>query len=413
MDRTAIVLPLRQVLQNASGATFVRDVPAPVCPDGGVLVRNEFSAVSSGTERSRMAAAQRSVASRVRERPELALKAAERVRADGIRGTRDLLRGARTAETATGYSSAGTVVEVGGAVRGLVPGDRVACAGAGYANHAEVVAVPANLCARVPSGVALEAAALTTIGAIALHGIRLAEVRLGDRVAVVGCGLVGQLTIRLLASAGAEIFALDLDAGRVEWALAGGAHHGFAVDPQAAAAVRAASGAVGVDQVLVTAASSTSEPLVLAAGLVRDRGTVVLVGDVPVEAPRSAFFEKELDFRVSRSYGPGRYDAEYERRGLDYPIGYVRWTEQRNMACVLDLQARGALVLDDLIEEILPIERAEDVYARLTGPAVDRPRGAFVFSYGDPVVAPVRAAGLSARPEPLHSTGAVRIGLIG
>ncbi|MFN2628808.1 MAG: bi-domain-containing oxidoreductase, partial [Gaiellaceae bacterium] len=405
------MLGLRQILQNAAGATFVRDVPAPTCPDANVLVRNEFSVVSSGTERSRVAAAKKSLVTRVMERPELALKVVERVRHDGIRGTHDHVRRSLRGETSTGYSSAGTVIEVGSAVRGIVLGDRVACAGAGFANHAAIISVPRNLCARVPAGVPMEAAALTTIAAIALHGIRLADVRLGDRVAIVGCGLVGQISVRLLLAAGAEVFALDLDAGRVESALACGAHHGLLVNEQTVASVRASSGALGVDQAVITAASATSDPLVLAAGLVRDRGTVVLVGDVPIEAPRSVFFEKELDFRVSRSYGPGRYDAEYERRGLDYPIGYVRWTEQRNMACVLDLQARGALVLGDLIEEIVPIERADEVYDRLCGPADGRPRGAFAFSYVAAAV--VSPSARAAAPAPLSVDGGVRVGLIG
>jgi predicted dehydrogenase len=403
---------LRQVLQSASGATFVRDVPPPACPPGHVLVRNAFSAVSSGTERSRVAAAQRSLVSRVVERPELALKVVERARQDGLRATHDLLRRSQGEETATGYSSAGTVIELGAAARGLAVGDRVACAGAGYANHAEVVSVPRNLCARVPPGVPLEAAALTTIAAIALHAVRLADVRLGDRVAVVGCGLVGQIAVRLLAAAGAVVLAFDLDPGRVEAARAGGAERGFLVGEGTRAAATAAAGGDGVDQALVCAAAPTSDPLVLAAGLVRDRGAVVLVGDVPVEAPRSLFFAKELSFRVSRSYGPGRYDADYEERGLDYPIGYVRWTEQRNMACVLDLQARGSLALGDLIDEVVPVARAEEVYARLAGPPAGRPSGAFVFSYdgAEPVAAepPVRPDASLARVD-----GPVRIGLIG
>ena len=404
---------MKQVLQNSSGDTVVRDVPPPPCPPGGVLVRNEFSVISSGTERARVE--QKSALGRVMERPELALKAVDRVRREGLRETRQMVHQMLSEESPSGYSCAGTVVEVGAAVRGLSVGDRVACAGAGHANHAEIISVPRNLCARVPDGVPMEAAALTTIASIALHGIRLAEVRLGDRVAVIGCGLLGQIACRLLRAAGAHVIAIDIDPERVEQASAGGAHDGFAVADDTGDAVRATTGGIGVDEVLVTAAAASSDPVVLAADVARERATVVLVGDVLIDVPRDPLYMKELTFRVSRSYGPGRYDADYEERGLDYPIGYVRWTEQRNMECVLDLQSRGALALRDLIDDVVPIERAQDAYARIAGPASGRPRGALAFGYGEhenggaaPVESPPTAA-----LSPLESGRAVRIGLIG
>jgi predicted dehydrogenase len=386
---------MKQVIQTAAGATFVRDVPPPPCPPTSVLVRTEMSVISSGTERARVEEGQRSLVSRVRDRPELALKAVNRVRRDGLRQTRELIRQQLDEEATSGYSSAGTVIEVGAAVRGISVGDRVACAGVGHANHAELVSIPRNLCVKVPPGVPVGAAALTTIASIALHGVRLADVRLGDRVAVVGCGLVGQITCRLLVAAGAEVFALDIDERRVKAAVSAGAHHGIVATEGAAATVLAATDGVGVDQVLVTAAASSNEPLLLGAEVARDRAALILVGAVPIDIPREPLFEKELSFRVSRSYGPGRYDLDYEERGLDYPIGYVRWTEQRNMAAILDLQARGALVLADLVEEVFPVERAEEAYVRLSGPAETRPLGALAFSY--------------APPEPNGASGVVRI----
>jgi predicted dehydrogenase/threonine dehydrogenase-like Zn-dependent dehydrogenase len=406
---------MRQVIQTVAGATFVRDVPPPPCPPASVLVRNDVSVISSGTERTRVEEGQRSIVARVRDRPELALKAVNRVRRDGLRQTRELIRQQFEEESTSGYSSAGTVVEVGAAVPGIGVGDRVACAGVGHASHAEIVSIPRNLCVKVPDGVPIEAAALTTIASIALHGVRLADVRLGDRVAVVGCGLVGQITCRLLAAAGAEVFALDIDERRVAAGVAGGAHHGVRVDDGAAEAVLAATGGVGVDQSLVTAAATTNDPLLLGAELARDRGALVLVGAVPIEIPREALFEKELSFRVSRSYGPGRYDLDYEERGIDYPIGYVRWTEQRNMAAILDLQARGALGLADLVEDVVPVDRAEEAYARLSGPPEERPLGAIGFSY--PAAEPdgadrrIRVAGHA--PAAAGRDAAVRIGLIG
>ena len=371
---------MKQVLQDRSGSTQVRDVPAPSCAPGSILVRNAFSVISSGTERSRVETSQKSLIGKARARPDLVREVAAKARREGIRSTTQAVRRKLSEETPVGYSSAGVVVEVGPGVRGISPGDRVACAGVGHANHAEIVSVPANLVAKVPAGVSLKAAAMTTIAAIPLHGIRLAGVAVGESVAVVGCGLVGQIGCRLLRAAGATVFALDIDQTRVDQALVGGADAGFVSDSRGAESVRQATGGRGVDHVLVTAAAPSNDPLLLGAEIARDRGTVVLVGDVPVTFPRAALYDKELSFRISRSYGPGRYDLEYEERGLDYPIGYVRWTEQRNMECVLELQEAGRLQLDDLIE-VVPVDDAQDAYERLLGDSSSRPHGALALAY--------------------------------
>jgi predicted dehydrogenase/threonine dehydrogenase-like Zn-dependent dehydrogenase len=411
---------VRQVLESRGGVIVVRDVPSPPCRPGSVLVRNSFSVISSGTERARLVAAQKSLLAKVRDRP--VGEVIERVRREGLDVIQHAVRPETSGETAFGYSSAGVVIEVGEAVRNFSPGDRVACAGVGYASHAEIVAVPANLCALVPEGVALETAAMTTIAAVALHAIRLAGVGPGDRVAVVGCGLVGQIACRLLRAAGATVFALDVDSARVEQARDGGATFAFHAGPSAARAVVDASKGVGVDAILVTAAAASNDPLLLAAEIARDRGAIVLVGDVPVELPRVPLYEKELLFRVSRSYGPGRYDVEYEERGLDYPIGYVRWTEQRNMECVLELQAQGVIDLRDLVE-VEPVEQAAAACARLVGPPESRPRGAIALRYldtqprsaeradGERVVAVATPA--SQRAAVAVGDGPVRVGLIG
>jgi predicted dehydrogenase len=399
--------------------TVVRDVPAPPCPPGSVLVTNAYSVISSGTERSRVELSKKSLLGKARERPDLVREVIARTRREGIRSTGEAVRRQLGQETAVGYSSAGTVIEVGEAVAGFSPGDRVACAGGGHANHAEIVSVPTNLCARVPENVGLEVAAMTTIAAIALHGIRLADVRVGERIAVIGCGLVGQIACRLAQAAGAEVFAIDLDQKRVDTALAHGAHHGAVADAGTADRLLTATRQVGMDAVVITAAAPSNDPLMLATAIARDRGSVVLVGSVPIQMPRPALYDKELSFRVSRSYGPGRYDTEYEERGLDYPIGYVRWTEKRNMEAVLELQARGRLELSDLIDEVVPVERAKDAYARLTGPVTQQPRGALVIRYGNDErqvdAAPV------ALPAPLSAAAAnvrvvappVRVALIG
>lgn len=404
---------MKQVLQTRTGLTVVREVPAPPCAPGSVLVRNEFSVISAGTEGSRVALAQKSLLGKARERPDLVRTVVDRARREGFRSTRSAVQRQLNQESAAGYSSAGRVVEIGASVSGFQPGDRVACAGGGRANHAELVSVPSNLCANVPDEVSMEAAALTTIAAIALHGIRLAEVSLGDRVAVIGCGLVGQITCRLLAAAGAEVFALDLDPARVEAARAAGADHAVEAGAEAAARVAAATQGVGVDAALVTAASNSNAPLVLGAEMARDRGALVVVGDVPTELPRPLLFGKELSLRVSRSYGPGRYDREYEERGLDYPIGYVRWTEKRNMECVLGLQARGHLDLAGVIEEILPVDAAAEAYERLTGSSEARPRGAMVLAYPEAASNGRASSGPVAPGAAPRATDAPRVGLVG
>lgn len=410
---------MKQVLQNGSGLTIVRDVPAPPCPPGSLLVRNAFSAISSGTERTRVTRSKKSLLARARERPELAGEVIDRARREGIKSTYEAVKRKLETTTPVGYSSAGHVVEIGSAVAVFDVGEPVACAGGGHANHAEIVAVPANLCARVPDRVSLEAASLTAIASIALHAVRLADARVGDRVAVIGFGLVGQIAARLLQAGGIEVFALDIEPSRVERSLTGGAEHAFVAEGDVAERVLYATNGIGMDSVLVTAASTSSDPLVIAAEIARDRGTVVLVGDVPIDVPRVPFYQKELAFRVSRSYGPGRYDREYEERGLDYPIGYVRWTEKRNMEAVLALQARGRLDLDDLVDDVVPVEEAATAYERLAAPPRERPQGALLLSYGrtdgamaEPVTVatPVRRTdrtAFSASPSP------VRIGLIG
>ncbi len=393
---------MKQVLQvRRSGATVVRDVPLPRCAPGEVLVQNMFSAISSGTERARVELSQKSLLGKARARPDLVREVWGRARRQGMRATLQAVQHRLGEEAPVGYSSAGAVVEVGEHARALQHGDLVACAG-GTANHAEFVAVPANLCVPIPQNVPLESAAITTIAAIAMHGIRLADARVGSRVAVIGCGLVGQIALRLLRAAGAETFALDIDPRRVEQARAGGADHGFVIDGSTAEQVWARTGAVGIDEVVVAAAAQGSEPLLLAADIARDRGAVVLVGAVPIEFPRAPLYDKELRFRVSRSYGPGRYDPEYEERGLDYPIGYVRWTEKRNMEAVLRLQAQGLVSLSDLVE-VVPVEQAADAYVRLTGGPQAQLRGAIVLSYGA-----ASGAASNGRPTTSPDSGAIQ-----
>jgi len=261
-------------------------------------------------------------------------------------------------------------------------GDRVACGGEGAA-HAEVLCVPVNLCAKVPDGVSLEHAAFTTIGAIALQGLRQAGVTLGECVAVIGLGLLGQLAVQLLKANGCRVLGIDLDPAKVAMAEKLGADKTMVRgDPNLEAAVSAFSRGYGVDAVLITAAGSSNDPVELAVDMCRDRGRIVVVGGVKMDVPRDACYYKELEVRLSRSYGPWRYDPVYEEKGIDYPIGYVRWTEQRNMQAFLDLLAAGKLNLADLITHRFPFAQAEQAYPLLTAdhPVDHAPLG-IVFEY--------------------------------
>ena len=416
---------MKQVLQDQSGGTFVRDLPSPDCPVAGALVLTAFSAISSGSERTRVEESRKSLIGKALERPDLVRQVVEKARTEGVRTAQAAVRNKLSSETAIGYSSSGVVMEVGPEARGVNLGDRVACCGMGHANHAEICAMPRNMMAKVPDGVSLETASMATIAAIALHGVRLSGATLGERVAVIGTGLVGQITCRLLQAQGAEVFAIDVDEGRVDYAVNHGAHHGIVAEDSASDRISHLTGGVGVDAVVVTAASDDPAPLLLGAEIARDRGSLVLVGAVPIEIPRTPLYEKELRFRVSRSYGPGRYDPEYEERGLDYPIGYVRWTEQRNMRAVLELQGRGQIQLDDLVDEVIPAEQAEAAYARLVDEDLSRrPLGALVLSYGNENDRPtatgdvVDSAWSSSDPPKSETTfesttGDIRIGLVG
>ncbi len=340
---------MRQLLQNVStGELTVEEVPPPSADMTSLLVATRFSLISAGTERAVMALGNQSLLGKARARPDLVAKMIENAKAEGLATTYAKVRGRLSEPNTLGYSLSGTVLR---ACEGApaAPGELVACAGAGHATHAEIVSVPRNLCARVPDGVTAEDAAYATVASIALHGVRLAEVGLGDVVAVIGLGLVGQLTLELAAAAGCVALGLDPAPTRVDLARAAGF---FATSDQGEldAELRRLTERRGADGVLVTAASNSSEPVATATAVARERAVVCIVGDVAISSPRAPLFSKELRLVVSRSYGPGRYDPTYEERGIDYPPGYVRWTEGRNLAEALRLMASGkapALQVDD------------------------------------------------------------------
>ncbi len=362
---------MKQVLQfRRSGATRVVDVPAPMAAAGGLLVRNRWSLISPGTERMLVEAGGANLLQTARKRPDLVRQVADKARRDGLSATLETIRGRLDVAVPLGYSCAGEVLEVGQHVVGFANGDRVACAGAGRANHAEIVAVPRNLSVRVPDSVSLEDAAFVTVGAIALQGVRIADVRVGETCVVIGLGLVGQLTAQILQAAGCRVFGIDVAPDKVELAHAlGAADACLRSDPDLVERVRAFSDGRGADSVLITAATGSSDPVQVASTLARDRAVVVAVGMVGMDVPRNAYYEKELQLRLSRSYGPGRYDPLYEEQGIDYPIGYVRWTEQRNMQAFLDLVADGKVRPAPLVTHRVPIQDAEHAYRIVTGEA--------------------------------------------
>jgi predicted dehydrogenase len=367
---------MKQILQHArTGEITVEEVPAPQLLPGCVLVRIVASVVSAGTERASTQFARKSLLQKAQSRPDLVREVISKVQRDGIFSAIQAVRSRLEQPQSPGYSSAGTIIAVGEGVTDLQPGDRVACAGAGFAVHAEVACIPRLLVARIPARstrgdeVPFDEAAFATLGAVALHGIRTSEVKLGDLVAVIGLGLLGQLTVQLLKAAGCRVLGMDIDASRADLARQMGAE----AVASSASAFRdlcvETSHAAGVDCVLITAETSSSDPVNLAGAIARDRAVVVAVGTVGMDIERKAYYEKELDFRISRSYGPGRYDTAYEQKGRDYPIGYVRWTETRNMEAFVQFLAENKVDVGALITHRFPIERAQSAYDLITGKA--------------------------------------------
>ena len=340
----------------------MEELPPPALKPGGVLVRTAYSLISAGTERMAVETAQSSLVGKARSRPDLVRQVFDTFKREGLRSTYEKVKSKLTQMKALGYSASGVVTAVGRDVKEFKAGDRIACAGAGYASHAEVIFVPKNLCAKLPDGASLESACYTTVGAIALQGIRQADTRLGEAVAVIGLGLVGQLTVQLLKAAGCQVIGIDIDKAACELARKSGADTVANDQASARAACLSLTEGRGADCVLITAGTKSNEPVELAGELARDRARVVVVGLVGMDVPRHSYYTKELDLRLSRSYGPGRYDPEYEEKGNDYPIGYVRWTEKRNMDAFLRLVADGKIDTGLLTTHRFTVGQAEDAY---------------------------------------------------
>ena len=354
---------MRAILEDVrSGEVTGHEVPQPELRAGGILVRTAFSAISAGTELAHREQVEKSLLGKALARPDLVRQVVDFARTAGVKAAYQRVQSRLDMLAPLGYSCAGVVIAAGQGVREFQPGDRVACAGVGYASHCEVNFIPKNLAVRVPDEVPLEAASLSAIGAIALQGFRQSQAVLGEVVAVIGAGLVGVLTIQLAKAAGCRVIAIDLDRKRAEHA------QQFGADLALCSADRDTSSRVqefarhGADVAIVTAASSSAEPIELAANISRDRGRIVVVGTVDLGVSRKTMYRKELSLVLSRSYGPGRYDPEYEEDGVDYPVGYVRWTEKRNMEAFLDLLSLGAVNLTRLIEKRCPVEQGSEAY---------------------------------------------------
>jgi polar amino acid transport system substrate-binding protein len=404
---------MKQLLQNLkTGEGLVADVPAPVAQPGRVLVRAAASLVSAGTERAFVELGRKSLLGKAKERPDLVGKVLEKVKSEGLLSTLQSVREKLDESHALGYSAAGTVVEVGEGVTEFRAGDRVACAGTGYAAHAELLSVPKNLCVRLPDNVDFETAAFATLGAIALQGVRLAEPTLGESVVVIGLGLIGQLAAQLLKANGCRVFGVDLDGSKVELARSLGLDDGCVAGAGVKQAVSKWSRGRGADAVLLTAATQSDEPVELAGEISRLRGRVVAVGLVGMNVPRAAYFQRELTLRVSMSYGPGRYDPEYEERGHDYPLPYVRWTEGRNLEAFLDLAAAGALQTAPLVTHRFRIEDAARAY-QLISPGGGEPYLAVLINYDAAREIERNVANKISNLKSQISNSQVRVGMVG
>jgi polar amino acid transport system substrate-binding protein len=376
---------MKQVFQDRkSGELQVVEVAVPALRPGTILVRNAASVISPGTERDSVLLGKSSYVATARYRPDLVQRVVDTVRREGVLAAYRKVQAKLSEYQPLGYSSAGAIVEVSsGLGRSFQVGDYVACAGAGLANHAEVVCIPSNLVARVPSGVSLDAAAFGTLGSIALQAVRQATPTLGERFCVIGLGIIGLLTVQLLKASGVRVFAIDLCDELVAKALLQGAEEGTSegVDGQGARA-REWSGGIGVDGVIVAASTQENSPMVAAAEMCRDRARVVAVGRVPFGLPRDIAYAKELELRMSRSYGPGRYDRSYEEKGVDYPIGYVRWSEARNLQAFLHLIESGSIDPLALVTHRFPVDKAPEAYDQLLNKEKPRPLGV-LLSYPD------------------------------
>ena len=402
-----------QIIQHQkTGQICVDDLPAPKLRSGSVIVRNLFSLISVGTERTSVETARSSMLQKARSRPDLVRQLLDNYHREGLVATYKKVRARLDNYKELGYSCAGVVLE--SMLDEFKVGDRVACGGVGYAAHAEIVSVPRNLAVKVPDGVGLDEAAFTTICAIALQGVRQAELHVGEKVAVIGLGLIGLIAVQLLKASGCRVIGIDISPRNFELALTLGCDRCVISEANAIREVDTFTRGYGSDAVIITAATTSNQPVEIAIQCCRKRGTVVVVGAVGMDIPRSPFYEKEINFRISCSYGPGRYDPNYEDRGQDYPLGFVRWTENRNMDAVLDMLAQHKLNVSALITHRIPVEQSLRAYDLITGKSHEKFLGV-IFNYPEDLRATQKPerANANSSAQPLPAAGAVTVGLMG
>jgi len=404
---------MKQIAQNyKSGDLLVIDTPAPACRPGGVLVRSLFSLISTGTEMMKVTEAKLSMVGKARARPDQVRKVLDTVSQQGAVATYKKVMNKLDSYTPLGYSLCGVVTEVGKGAEEFKVGQLVACAGNEHALHAEYNWVPVNLCVPVPEGVAAEHAAFATVGAIAMQGVRRAEPRLGETSLVIGLGLIGQLVVRLLAANGVKVFGLDTKQDRCQLAeQAGAAMCATPGDETLERALLEATSGRGADHIFLAAGGSSNGPVETAAKLGADRACVVDIGKTKLDLPWNAYYDKELDLRFSRSYGPGRYDERYELEGVDYPAGYVRWTERRNLECFIDLLARKSIDVSTLVNGTFPLEDAVSVYKDLADGKL--PAVGVLLEYDKTTDAAPPATMLIRAARTPAATETVRVGFIG
>lgn len=363
---------MKQVLQyNRAKAPELVEIPEPQLKGKGILVDNCCSLISVGTERQMIELSQMSIIGKARQRPDLVKQVLQKVKTEGLTATYNKVMGRLRTPLPLGYSSAGIVTEVDSAIDRFTPGERVACAGFAYACHAESIYVPANLAVKIPENVNFEQASFVTLGAIALQGVRVADLHLGENVAVIGLGLLGQLTCMLLSASGCKVIGIDIDKTKLSLAEKSGAALAIPSDSSSIQTILENTSGRGIDAVIITTATDSSAPIELAGEICREKGKVVVVGAVKMDVPRKVYYEKELELRLSRSYGPGRYDYAYEETGQDYPYGYVRWTENRNMQSFLELISSGKIHIDKLITHRYDISQAENAYELISSKSTD------------------------------------------
>lgn len=401
---------MKQLIQSfKTGELGLFDVPAPICQENGALVQTTVSLVSAGTEKMLVDFAKKSMLAKAKDRPDLVKQVVDKMKKEGVRNTLEKVFTKLDTPIPLGYSIAGRVLEVGTNMSGLNVGDRVACGGAGYANHSEINYVPKNLMVKIPEGVDDIDASFVTVGAIALQGVRQTEPKLGERVAVIGLGLLGQLTVQLLKANGCKVIGSDVDPDKIALAKKLGADETCHASDLIAKANEFSNGH-GVDAVIIAASTSSNQPVIDAAEISRMRGRVIFLGMVGMDIPRNDYYKKEIDLRLSMAYGPGRYDPEYEEKGNDYPYDLVRWTEQRNFEAFLGLIEEGKITPKDLITHSYDFDDAMTAYDLLEGKIQEKYLG-IVLNYKNEIN--INEHKIVQRSDKAVSSDKVNVGLIG